>query len=68
MTLVGTTQTSLKNHALAKTLQAGWRVYFQVGSQKAGGSFNELPSEDKKRDFVIQLPDLEGNTALSPEQ
>lgn len=37
MTLVGATQTSLKNHALASTLQAGWRVYFEWAPKRREG-------------------------------
>lgn len=37
MTLVGATQRSLKNHALASTCRAGWRVYFYWAPERQEG-------------------------------
>lgn len=47
----------------------GWvEGLFPGGFPKGRREFNELTSQDKKRDFVIQFPAWEGGTALSPEQ
>lgn len=54
MALTGATQASLKNHAAASTLQAGWSVYFQWPPKRQFLMNQDLRVKGKKN-FVILL-------------